>query len=142
MTFAKFKLGIGACGACFAEILGKALGGWDAWAKTILAMIILDYITGFLAAAVNKKLSSSTGSKGVAKKILILCLVAVAYLLDNLWGMNGILRFAVIGFYIAQEGLSIVENCGSAGLPIPAKLKELLEQLRDQCDDDSEVGGK
>lgn len=100
------------------------------WLKALVLFVVLDYITGLLAAAVLKKLSSEVGFKGICKKVLIFCLVAVAYEVDILLGLT-VWRMAVIGFYLGIEGLSILENAGKAGLPLPEGFKNMLAQLRD-----------
>ena len=112
-------------------IVGYLWGGWSALLGILLAFVIIDYITGFIAAGAEGKLSSEVGFKGIAKKILIFVLVAVAHLLDEaLGGNNDIFRDAVIFFYLANELLSIIENAGRAGLPIPETLKNAVEILK------------
>lgn len=114
-------------------LLGTFLGGVDALIYTLLAFVVFDYITGVIAAAIEKALSSEVGWKGIAKKIFIFILVGLAHLLDTyVLGGTAVLRTACIFFYIANEGLSIIENASRLGLPIPAKLKDALEQLRDE----------
>lgn len=111
-------------------------GGWGALLGILLAFVIIDYITGFIAAGAEGKLSSEVGFKGIAKKILIFVLVAVAHLLDEaLGGNNNIFRDAVIFFYLANELLSIIENAGRAGLPIPEVLKNAVEILKGKGDE-------
>ena len=117
--------------AALGGIVGYLWGGWNALLGILLAFVIIDYITGFIAAGAEGKLSSEVGFKGIAKKILIFVLVAVAHLLDKaLGGNNDIFRDAVIFFYLANELLSIIENCGRAGLPIPEVLKNAVEILK------------
>ena len=112
-------------------IIGYLWGGWNALLGILLAFVIIDYITGFIAAGAEGKLSSDVGFKGILKKILIFVLVAVAHLLDEaLGGNNDIFRDAVIFFYLANELLSIIENAGRAGLPIPDVLKNAVEILK------------
>lgn len=118
----------GSCTAIAIEALGL-LGGWNMWLKALVLFIVLDYISGLLAAYVEKKLNSQIGFKGIAKKLFIFILIAVAYQIDTLLGSTAI-RIAVIGFYIGIEGLSILENAGRAGVPIPSVLKESLEKLQ------------
>ena len=93
-------------------------------------MVILDYITGILKAIYNKKVSSEIGAKGIVKKICFFVLVAVSTLVDRIVGNTGAIRTTVIYFFVANEGISILENCGSMGLPLPNILKSTLEQLR------------
>ncbi len=97
----------------------------------------VDYITGVMCAIADKKLSSEVGFKGICKKVLIFILVGIANILDvYVIGTGSILRTAVIFFYISNEGLSLLENAGHLGLPIPTKLKEVLEQLHDRSEKD------
>ncbi|MGF3065771.1 phage holin family protein [Facklamia sp. P12950] len=114
--------------------IGFYLGNVDAFIYTLLAFIIADYITGILRAGVEKKLSSSIGFKGIAKKIMIFIVVGIANLCDvNLLKGDGtIIRTAIIFFYIANEGLSILENSIAIGLPVPKKLQDMLKQLKEE----------
>ena len=119
--------------------LGYFLGGCDGLLYTLLAFVILDYITGIMCAIVDKKLSSEIGFKGIFKKVLIFVLVGVGHLMDlQILGAVGVLRTAVIFFYLSNEGVSLVENAAHLGLPIPAKLKAVLEQLHDRSEKDGE----
>ncbi len=113
--------------------VGFYLGSIDAFIYTLLAFIIADYVTGVLRAGVERKLSSSVGFKGIAKKIVIFIVVGIANLCDvNLIKGDGtMIRTAIIFFYIANEGLSILENTMAIGLPVPEKLREMLEQLKE-----------
>ena len=112
--------------------IGFYLGSIDAFIYTLLAFVIADYVTGVLRAGVERKLSSSVGFKGIAKKIVIFIVVGIANLCDvNLIKGDGtMIRTAIIFFYIANEGLSILENTMAIGLPVPEKLREMLEQLK------------
>ena len=115
--------------------LGYFLGGCDGLLYTLLAFVVLDYLTGIMCAIVDKKLSSEIGFKGIFKKVLIFVLVGVGHLLDvQVLGEVGILRTAVIFFYLSNEGVSLVENAAHLGLPIPEKLKAVLEQLHDRAE--------
>ena len=115
--------------------LGYFLGGCDGLIYTLLAFVILDYVTGIMCAVVDKRLSSQIGFKGLFKKVLIFALVGVSHLLDvQILGAVGVLRTAVIFFYLSNEGVSLVENAAHLGLPIPAKLKAVLEQLHDRAE--------
>ena len=121
--------------------LGYFLGGCDGLLYTLLAFVVLDYLTGIMCTIVDKKLSSETGFKGIFKKVLIFVLVGVGHLLDvQVLGEVGILRTAVIFFYLSNEGVSLIENAAHLGLPIPEKLKAVLEQLHDRAEkeDDNE----
>ena len=118
--------------------LGYFLGGCDGLLYTLLAFVVLDYITGIMCAVADKKLSSAVGFRGLFRKILIFALVGVGHLLDvQILGAVGVLRTAVIFFYLSNEGISLIENAAHLGLPIPAKLKAVLEQLHDRLQGES-----
>ena len=106
------------------------LGGLDIALKTLLIFMLLDYITGICKAIVNKKINSIIGIKGIIKKIGYLVVVALSVQLDNITGGTGALRTLVIYFFVANEGISVLENWGSIGLPLPQKIMETLEQLK------------
>lgn len=106
------------------------LGGWDIALQTLLIVIVLDYITGICKAIYNKKINSSVGLKGIMKKVGYLIIVAVAVILDRIAGNTGAIRTLVIYFFVANEGISILENWGGMGLPLPQKLTDTLEQLK------------
>ena len=115
--------------------LGYFLGGCDGLLYTLLAFVVLDYITGIMCAIVDHKLSSAIGFRGIFRKVLIFALVGVGHLLDlQVLGSVGVLRTAVIFFYLSNEGVSLVENAAPLGLPIPEKLKAVLEQLHDRAE--------
>ena len=115
--------------------LGYFLGGCDGLLYALLVFVVLDYITGIMCAVIDHKLSSSVGAKGIFRKILIFALVGIGPLLDTqIFGEAGVLRTAIIFFYISNEGLSLVENAAYIGLPIPTKLKLVLEQLHDRSE--------
>ena len=115
--------------------LGYFVGGCDGLIKVLVVFAAVDYITGVICAVADKKLSSAVGFKGIAKKVVIFILVGVASLLDTyVLGEIGILRTAVIFFYLSNEGLSLLENAAYLGLPIPSKLKMVLEQLHDRSE--------
>jgi toxin secretion/phage lysis holin len=111
--------------------LGWFLGGLDGFLYALITFVVVDYITGVLRALVEKKLSSKIGARGIAKKVALFLVVGMAHLLDtNLFGGNGApLRDAAIFFYIANEGVSLLENSAVIGLPVPDKIKEVLAQL-------------
>ncbi len=119
--------------------LGWFLGGCDGLLYALLAFVVIDYITGVMCAVVDHKLSSQIGFKGIFKKILIFALVGVGHIIDTqVIGTGSVLRTAVIFFYISNEGVSLVENAGHLGLPIPKKLKAVLEQLHDRAEKEDE----
>ena len=130
--------------AIFATIglwLGLFIGPVNGLLIALIVFVITDYITGFASAIVRKELSSSVGFKGLARKVLIFLIVGIANVLDvYVLGANAVLRTAVILFYMANEGLSIIENAGEIGLPIPKKLKEVLAQLRKKSGEDDKDG--
>ena len=115
--------------------LGWFLGGCDALLYTLIAFAVVDYITGVACAVIDKNLSSETGFKGLFKKVLIFVFVGIGHILDaNIVGNGSVLRTAVIFFYLSNEGLSLVENTAHIGLPVPRKLKDVLEQLHDRSE--------
>ena len=110
--------------------IGYFLGGWDGFLYALLAFVVIDYITGIMVAVLEKRLSSEVGFRGIFKKVLIFSLVAVGHIIDSKLIQNGgAIRTAVIFFYLSNEGISILENTAKIGLPIPAKLRGILEQL-------------
>ncbi|MDE7177428.1 MAG: phage holin family protein, partial [Lachnospiraceae bacterium] len=112
--------------------LGAVMGGFDGFLYALVVFVVVDYATGLMAAAVEKQLSSEVGFKGIFKKVVIFCLVAVGHIVDtHIIGEGSVLRTAVIFFYLSNEGISILENAARIGLPIPEKLKSVLEQLRE-----------
>lgn len=115
--------------------LGWFLGGCDGLLYALLAFVVIDYITGVMCAVTDRKLSSAVGFKGIFKKVLIFALVGVGHILDTrVIGAGSVLRTAVIFFYLSNEGISLLENAGHLGLPIPKKLKAILEQLHDRSE--------
>lgn len=125
--------------AAVGGFLGWFLGGADGFLYTLIAFVALDYITGVMCAIVEKKLSSEVGFKGICRKVLIFLLVGVANLLDvYVLGEAAVLRTAIIFFYLSNEGVSMLENAGRLGLPIPQKLKDVLAQLHQKGGDDNE----
>ena len=116
--------------------LGYFLGGCDGLLYALLAFVVIDYITGVMCAIADKKLSSEVGFKGICRKVLIFLLVGIANILDvNVIGTGSVLRTAVIFFYISNEGVSLLENASHLGLPVPQKIKEVLEQLHKRAED-------
>lgn len=122
--------------------LGYFLGGFDGLLYALLVFVILDYITGVMCAVADKKLSSQVGFKGICRKVLIFALVGIGHLLDtHVIGSGSILRTTITFFYLSNEGLSLIENAAYLGLPIPAKLKTILEQLHDRAEKEEEKEG-
>lgn len=119
--------------------LGWFLGGFDGLLYALVAFVAVDYITGVMCAISDKNLSSSVGFKGICRKVLIFTLIGIAHILDaNVIGDGSVLRTAVIFFYISNEGVSLLENASHLGLPIPEKMKDILEQLHDRDNKESE----
>ena len=119
--------------------LGWFLGGCDGLLYALLAFVVIDYITGIMCAVVDKKLSSAVGFKGIFKKVLIFALVGIGHILDTrVIGNGSVMRTAVIFFYLSNEGVSLLENAAYLGLPIPQKLKSVLEQLHDRAEKEDE----
>jgi len=115
--------------------LGYFLGGWDGFLYALLAFVVIDYITGIMCAVLDKKLSSEVGFRGIFKKVLIFSLVAIGNIVDQyVIGEGLVIRTAVIFFYLSNEGVSILENASHIGLPVPQKLKDILEQLHNRSD--------
>ena len=119
--------------------LGYFLGGCDGLLYALIAFAVVDYITGVMCAVADKKLSSEVGFKGICRKVLIFLLVGIANILDvQVIGTGSVLRTAVIFFYISNEGVSLLENAAHLGLPVPEKMKAVLEQLHDRAEDGKE----
>lgn len=111
------------------------LGGWDIALKCLVIVMIIDYITGVMSAIFNKKVDSRIGLKGILKKVGYLCIVALSVILDTITGETGVIRTLVIYFFVANDGISIVENIAKMGVPMPKKLIDVLEQLRKKGDE-------
>lgn len=125
------QLVIAAIGGWF----GYFLGGCDGLLYALVAFVVIDYITGVMCAIVNKKLSSEVGFRGICKKVLIFLMVGIANILDvHVIGTGSVLRTAAIFFYISNEGVSLLENASHLGLPVPKKVKDVLEQLHDRAE--------
>lgn len=119
--------------------LGYFLGGCDGLLYALIAFVVIDYITGVMCAIINKQLSSEVGFKEIFRKVLIFLLVGIANIIDvQVIGTGAVLRTAVIFFYISNEGVSLLENAGHLGLPIPEKIKTVLEQLHDRAENGKE----
>lgn len=115
--------------------LGYFLGGCDGLLYALLIFVIIDYLSGVMCAISDKKLSSAVGFRGICRKILIFILVGLAHILDvHVLGETGVLRTAVVFFFLANDGLSILENSAHLGLPIPEQLKDVLEQIHNRAE--------
>lgn len=114
------------------DIIGRVFGEWDGLLSALILFMVVEYLTQILIAVLNKKISSEIGFRGMAKKVSIIFLVMVGNVIDVLIIQNGsIIRTAVIFFYLSNEGILILENVAILGLPIPQKLKDMLEQFKD-----------
>lgn len=113
--------------------IGYFMGGYDGFLYALVLFVVADYITGVLVAIFEKRLSSEVGFKGICRKALIFMMVGIANVLDvSVIGTGSVLRTAIIFFYISNEGVSLLENAAKLGLPVPEKIKAVLEQLRDK----------
>ena len=126
------------------QMIFTAVGGWLGWFQggcdgllyALIAFVVIDYITGVMCAINDHSLSSEVGFRGICRKVLIFLLVGIANILDvNVIGTGSVLRTAVIFFYISNEGVSLMENAAHLGLPVPEKIKVVLEQLHDRAED-------
>lgn len=114
-----------------ASIINTAFGGADSLFKTLIAFMVLDYITGLCCAILTKTVSSKVGAKGIGKKVGILIMITITVLVENNILFTTSLRYAVILFYISNEGISITENIVKLGVPVPKQIMEILNNLFD-----------
>ena len=115
--------------AGMASICTFLFGKPDIWLMTLLAFVVIDYVSGVIGASINLQLSSHIGLIGILKTVMYFFVVAVAHCVDVATGANGVLQNIVVGVLIANEGISILENCAKCGIPIPDKLLKALEQI-------------
>lgn len=106
------------------------IGSFDIAIQSLLIVMVVDYLTGITSAIYNKELSSKIGFKGILKKISYLCVVALSVVIDNLTGQSGLIRTLVIYFFVANDGLSIIENMAEMNVKLPQKLIDALEQIK------------
>ena len=119
--------------AAVCTLISFLFGDMEGMLIALIALVILDYISGVIAAAVEKRLSSAVGAKGIAKKIFMLLIVALANIVDsNVIGDGHVLKTVTIVFYICNECISLIENAGRIGVPVPKKLLDVLEQLKNR----------
>lgn len=119
--------------------LGYFLGGCDGLLYALIAFVVIDYLTGIMCAISDHTLSSEVGFRGICRKVLIFLLVGIANVLDiHVLGNGSVLRTAVIFFYISNEGVSLLENAVHLGLPVPEKVKDVLEQLHGRAEGDEQ----
>lgn len=123
---------------CVAATLERVFGGFDGMFITLIVFISVDYISRVICAAFSGSLSSRIGAIGIAKKLGILCIIALSTMLQNNVFQTDTLRSAVILYYISNEGISIIENCAKLGIPIPQKLKSALNKVRKADEDNQE----
>ena len=115
--------------------LGYFLGGCDGLLYALIAFVVIDYVTGLMCAISDKTLSSEVGFKGICRKVLIFLMVGIGNIIDvQVLGSPGVLRTAVIFFYLSNEGVSLLENAAHLGLPVPDAIKTVLEQLHDRSE--------
>ena len=125
--------------SAFGGFIGWFLGGVDGFLYALIAFAVIDYITGVMCAIADKNLSSGVGFKGICRKVLIFAMVGIGNIIDvQVLGTPGVLRTAVIFFYLSNEGVSILENSAHLGLPVPDKLKEVLAQLHNRGGNENE----
>ncbi len=125
--------------AALGGALGYFFGEMDGLLIALIVFVVVDYITGVMVAVSERKVSSAVGYKGILKKIFLLIMVGVAHVLDaQVMNTGSMLRTAVIFFYLSNEGISIIENAGKLGIPVPEKVRKVLEQLKDK----EEEGGE
>lgn len=108
------------------------LGGWDIAIQSLIIVMVIDYLTGIASAVYNKQLSSKIGFKGIIKKFCYLLVVALSVVIDNLTGQSGIIRSLVIYFFVANDGLSIIENMAEMNIKLPKKLIDSLKQIKEK----------
>jgi len=124
-----FNTIVATTGAAFTYIFG----GWDTCIIVLVCFNCIDYITGLIAATIQGKLNSHIGFNGMLRKATIFLVLIVAVLLDRLLNNNTwVFRTLICYFYISNEGISVLENCGKCGLPIPKKILKTLEQLKNK----------
>ena len=135
LVWTKIEIAITALGGW----LGYFLGGMDGLLIALIIFMTIDYITGVMVAISAKTLSSAVGFKGICRKVLMFALVGIGAVLDrHVVGTGSALRTAVICFYLSNEGVSLLENASRLGLPVPSKLKAILQQLHGKAEDDGE----
>ena len=129
----KLQIAIDSIAGAIGALLGFLFGEITGLFLALPAFMALDYITGIIIAVINRMLSSKTGFKGLAKKLLILVFVALGHIIDTyILGGTPAAMSAVMLFYTANEGISIIENAAALGLPVPRKLREIMEQIKDK----------
>lgn len=116
-------------------VFGWFFGAFDSLIYALIAFTVIDYITGVLVAIHNKRVSSEIGFRGISKKVMIFTLVALGHIIDQYIISSGSsIRTMIVMFYLSNEGISIIENAGNMGLPLPRKLKEIIQQINNRDD--------
>lgn len=129
--WATIQTGLAGVGA----VIGAFLGGLDGLVYALIAFVVVDYITGVLAAIAERRVSSAIGFRGISRKILIFTLIGLAHLLDvHVIGTPGALRTATVVFYLSNEGISLIENATRLGLPVPAQMRGALDAIANRAD--------
>ena len=119
--------------------VGWFLGGCDGLLRALVVFIAVDYVTGVLCAVADHRLSSEIGFRGICRKVLVFVMVGIGHVIDeSVIGGGSMLRTAVLSFYLSNEGISLLENAAHLGLPIPERLKDVLEQLHDRTETKSQ----
>ena len=119
--------------------VGWFLGGCDGLLRALVIFIAVDYVTGVLCAVADHRLSSEIGFRGICRKVLVFVMVGIGHVIDeSVIGGGSMLRTAVLSFYLSNEGISLLENATHLGLPVPERLKDVLEQLHDRTDKKSD----
>ena len=136
----KFETGVNLCGSAVVTVCCALFGGWDLWMRTLLTVMVLDYATGVMGALVQGNLDSRVGFKGICKKLVMLGVVVLAVQADGIIGGGCALRSIAIGFYLANDALSIIENAALIGVPVPKRLVDKLEQLKESEKEGMEHG--
>lgn len=132
LNFMEFK----SVAAVIGGLLGALIGGMDGCVYALIVFIVIDYITGVMCAISEKKLSSEVGAHGIMKKVVMIMMVSVGNIIDLYIIKEGsAIRSMVAFFYLANEGISILENAARLGIPVPKKLRDLLSQLKDKNDE-------
>ncbi|SFS76017.1 phage holin family protein [Marininema halotolerans] len=117
-------------------LVTSLFNGWSAGLQTLLIVVIIDYGTGFVASGVEGKLSSRVGWVGISRKVGMFAVVSVSHLMDQMMGEGHLLRDSTIIFYIANEILSVLENCGRLGIPIPTQIRQAIQVLKGRAEEE------
>jgi toxin secretion/phage lysis holin len=111
-------------------VVGFMWGGWSVLLQILVFVVVIDYISGMIAAGIEGKLKSTVGFKGIAKKVMLFLMVAIGHQIDLALGDSHVFRDATIFFYLGNELLSILENAGRIGLPVPEPLRRAVDILK------------